>query len=278
MVKESATTAAGRTTTAAVIANGVGRRDVARRRLSDQVAEELENLVVSGQLRAGDTLPSERDLMALFGVGRTSIREALFSLQRKGIVGAQAGLRPVVTQPRADTIVAELSGTVRLFLASEPGTREFQAARRFFEPAVARYAAVHASAADIASMEAALANCDQCVDDPARFVEADVAFHFAIVEATHNQLLIGLHRAVVEWLREQRTSSVEPAGSSRAAHRAHRRVLQAIRDRDPDRAEKAMVDHLHEVEHYYWKARARGANASRGERAPKSVRSRRRSQ
>src|SRR4051812_48941346 len=82
---------------AATIANGLRSRTVERRRLSDQVTAELEELVVSGELKAGDTLPSERDLMGLFGVGRTSIREALFALQRKGIVSAQAGLRPVVT-------------------------------------------------------------------------------------------------------------------------------------------------------------------------------------
>ncbi|MEP7275938.1 MAG: FCD domain-containing protein, partial [Betaproteobacteria bacterium] len=74
--------------------------------------------------------------------------------------------------------------------------------------------------------------------------------------ATHNHLLIALHRAVLDWLREQRVSSIEPAGSSKAAQRAHRRVFDAIRSGDPDRAERAMVDHLDEVERYYWKARS----------------------
>jgi DNA-binding FadR family transcriptional regulator len=228
---------------------------VERRRLSDQITTELEKLVATGHLKAGDTLPSERDLMALFGVGRTSIREALFALQRKGIVSAQAGLRPVVTAPRAEALVAELSGTVRMFLASERGTREFQSARRFFEPAVARFAAMHATPDDVDQMEAALDACEKSVATPERFVDADVAFHFAIVQATHNQLLIALHRAVLDWLREQRVSSIEPAGSAKAAQRAHRKVCEAIRAGDADRAEQAMVDHLNEVERYYWTAR-----------------------
>lgn len=246
---------------ASAIADGVRLRAVERRRLSEQVTAELESLVASGRLRAGDTLPSERDLMTLFGVGRTSIREALFALQRKGIVSAQAGLRPVVTAPRAEAIVADLSGTVRLFLASDPGMREFQAARRFFEPAVARFAAVHATRADIDQMTAALAACEARVDTPESFVDADVAFHFAIVQATHNQLLIALHRAVLEWLREQRVSSIEPAGSSRAAQRAHRAVFEAIRKRDADAADRAMLEHLNEVERYYWKARSAAGTA-----------------
>ena len=229
-------------------------RPLDRRRLSDQVTARLEQLIVSGRLKPGDTLPSERDLTNLFGVGRTSIREALFALQRKGIVTAQPGLRPVVSEPTADALVAELSGTARLYLATEPGMREFQRARRFFEPAIARHAAQHATTDDCARIEQALAAADPA-GDPERFVAADVDFHFAIVQATHSALLVALHRAVLEWLREQRISSIRPSGSSEAAQRAHGRVFDAITRRDPDRAERAMLAHLEEVERYYWHAR-----------------------
>jgi DNA-binding FadR family transcriptional regulator len=239
-----------------------------RRRLSDQVSAELEQLIVSGRLKTGETLPSERELMGLFGVGRASIREALFALQRKGVVSAQPGLRPVVSNPRAETLVAELSGTVRLYLATEPGMREFQRARRFFEPAIARFAAQEATADDHARMARALAACDEALPRPERFVDADVDFHFAIVQATHSELLIALHRAVLEWLREQRISSIEPAGSAKAAQRAHRRVLEAILARDADRAERAMIAHLTEVETYYWKARS----ATKRDRRPATSR------
>lgn len=243
------------------IASGIADEALDRRRLSEQITEKLEQLIVSGRLKTGETLPSERDLMTLFGVGRTSIREALFALQRKGVVSAQPGMRPVVSEPRAEAIVAELSGTVRLFLATEPGMREFQRARRFFEPAIARFAARNADATDRERMALALRACDAARDTPEAFVDADVDFHFAIVQATHSSLLIALHRAVLDWLREQRISSIEPAGSSHAAQRAHRRVLQAIVAGDADAAERAMMEHLDEVERYYW--RARGATTSR---------------
>lgn len=250
---------------------------VERQRLSEQVTAALENLVITGELLPGQLLPSERELMTLFRVGRTSIREALFALQRKGIVTAQAGLRPVVTAPRAEALVANLSGTVRLFLASERGMREFQAARRFFEPAIARFAAANATADDLREIQEAFGACAGCVDTSEQFVDADVAFHFAIVRATHNQLLIALHRAVLDWLREQRVSSIEPSGSSHAAHRAHRRVLDAIVARDPDRAEQAMLDHLNEVERYYWKAQAsKTATSARPAKRPSKTANRRR--
>jgi DNA-binding FadR family transcriptional regulator len=244
---------------AGAIASGVAAEPIGRQRLSERVTAQLEQLILSGKLRTGETLPSERQLMQLFGVGRTSIREALFALQRRGVVTAQPGLRPVVSSPRAEAIVAELSGTVRLFVATEPGLREFQAARRFFEPAVARFAARNATPQDVARLAAALQDCEDALPQPQRFVAADVAFHFAIVQATHNTLLIALHRAVLDWLRDQRTVSIEPGGSAKAAHLAHRRVYAAIAAQDADAAESAMLEHLEEVERYYWQASRRHA-------------------
>jgi DNA-binding FadR family transcriptional regulator len=175
-----------------------------------------------------------------------------------------------VSSPKAATLVADLSGTVRLFLATEAGMREFQRARRFFEPALARFAAGNATAADRDRMSRALAACDDALPEPERFVDADVDFHFAIVQATHSELLIALHRAVLDWLREQRISSIEPAGSSQAAQRAHRRVLEAIVAGDGDRAERAMLDHLDEVESYYWKARRAQTAPARAAAKPRA--------
>ncbi len=240
---------------AAAIASTLGAGRIDRRRLYEEVAGRIEGLIVSGRLRPGDMLPSERSLMNLFGVGRTSIREALFSLQRQGIVAAQTGGRPVVSAPTADGIVSELSGAVRYFLATERGTREFQHARRLFEPGLARDAARAATTGDVARLRAALAANEAALGDTARFVATDVAFHYAIVEITQSELLVALHRAVLGWLREQRTSSIAPRGSSQAAYRAHRRIFAAIAARDPDRAEDAMRGHLEEVERFYWKAR-----------------------
>jgi DNA-binding FadR family transcriptional regulator len=254
--------------TTAFDAIGLRPRPIDRRRRSDLVTAELEQLIVSGRLKAGEMLPSERELMRIFGVGRTSIREALFALQRKGVVTAQLGMRPVVSAPKAQTIFEELSGTVRLFLATEPGMREFQLARRVFEPAVARFAALHATDEDRQRMRAALDACDAALREPERFIDADVDFHFAIVQATHSQLLIALHRTVLDWLREQRVQSIEPTGSAQAAQRAHGRVLEAILARDASDAERAMADHLEEVERYYWSARNRRSGRARIAGAP----------
>ena len=96
------------------------KRPVVRKKLSDTVEEELELMIRQGEFTEGDALPSERELMAVFGVGRPSIRDALSALARKGLVKISSGERTRVTQPSADHIISELSGMSKDFL-SQPG-------------------------------------------------------------------------------------------------------------------------------------------------------------
>ncbi|MGH6915271.1 MAG: FCD domain-containing protein [Geminicoccales bacterium] len=230
-------------------------RPIERRRVFEEIVERIEAMLLAGDLRPGDRLPPERELMRLFQVGRTSVREALFALQRKGVVALQAGERAAVTSPSAAGMVADLSGAARFYMASEPGMRDFQRVRALFEAALARHAARVASADDLALLETALRDNQRARGDEARFVETDVAFHYAIARIVESPLIDALHTALVAWLREQRTASIAPRGSARAAARAHRAIFEAIAAHDQDAAEQAMQDHLAEVERFYWQAR-----------------------
>ncbi len=230
-------------------------RPIERRRVFEEIVERIEDMLLAGDLKPGDRLPPERELMRLFQVGRTSVREALFALQRKGVIALQAGERAAVTAPSAAGMVADLSGAARFYMASESGMRDFQRMRALFEAALARHAARVAKAADLARLEAALRDNERALGDEAQFVETDVTFHFAIVRITGSPLVEAMHTALVAWLREQRTASIAPRGSARAAARAHRIIFAAVAARDPDAAERAMRDHLAEVERFYWKAR-----------------------
>lgn len=232
----------------------LGGRPIVRPRLYAEVMERIEALIAAGRLRAGDRLPSERELMRAFGVGRPSIREALFALRRKGVLATSAGARPVVSEPTATGIVGELSAAVGYYVASERGMRQFQLARRLVEPALARHAARHASAGDVETLDGLLAANRAALDDQERFVETDMAFHLGIVSVAQSELISALHDAVFKWLRGQRARSIRPPGSPQAAVAAHRRVLDAIKGRDADAAERAMAAHLDEVERFYWAA------------------------
>jgi GntR family transcriptional repressor for pyruvate dehydrogenase complex len=232
---------------------------IRRRRLYQEVEQRLEAEIASGRLKAGDAMPSERALMQHFGVGRPAIREALLSLQRKGLVRVGAGERTRVSRPSVDAIVDGVSGAVSLMLATPEGVRNLQQARRFLECALARHAAIEATRSDIARLAGRLAANRAALDDIAAFERTDVEFHYEIALIAANPIFSSLHQATVGWLRQQRTATLVQKGAMRGAYRFHEAVYEAIAARDPDDAEARMKAHLAAVERYFWRLASRVA-------------------
>jgi DNA-binding FadR family transcriptional regulator len=228
---------------------------VRRRKLYEEIVEQIERLMLEGRLAPGDQLPSERDLMSRFQVGRTAVREALFALNRMGLISLQNGERALVTRPTPRILLNELSASVRHMLSASDGVRNFQNARVLFETALARDAAANATDEDIGRLEAALVRNRQTLGDAEAFIASDVAFHYVLAEMPRNPIFTALHAAIAEWLQEQRATSVHEHGSPEAAYRAHERIFRAVKDHDVDEAERAMRDHLEEVGRFYWQAR-----------------------
>jgi DNA-binding FadR family transcriptional regulator len=193
--------------------------------------------------------------MSRFQVGRTAVREALFALNRMGLISLQNGERAQVTRPTPKILLNELSGAVRHMLAAPDGVRHFQHARALFETALARDAAANASEEDIGRLEAALLRNREALGDAGAFVASDVAFHYVLAEMPRNPIFTALHVAIAEWLQEQRATSMHEHGSPEAAYRAHERIFRAVKAHDPEAAERAMRDHLEEVGRFYWQAR-----------------------
>lgn len=227
---------------------------IVRRKLSEDVAARIEAAITAGVYNAGDRLPSERELMVQFGVGRPSIREALFALRRMGPVDLKSGERARIAEPTPSTLVRELSGVAHRPISTPDGMRHFQQARSIFESALAEHAAREATADDIRALKAALLANEAAVGDSQRFQRADIEFHFVIAQIPKNPILTALHAGLADWLAQQRAISIHSRGSVRAALAAHTRIYQAIADRDADAAGGAMRDHLAEVARYYWAA------------------------
>jgi GntR family transcriptional regulator, sialic acid-inducible nan operon repressor len=227
---------------------------ILRRKISDEVADRLEAMICNGQFSAGDQIPSERDLMKMFGVGRPAIREGLFSLQKMGLLSVGSGSRARVTMPTAAKLVQSLSGAARLFLVQPNGVRHLQDARLLFEVALARQAASKATVDDIQKLEAALEENRRALDDPT-FGRTDVAFHYVIAEIPKNPVFTAICEALVEWLVEQRRIALENPGANQKAYRAHQRIFKAISEKDSDGAAAAMRDHLDDVARLYWAVR-----------------------
>lgn len=228
---------------------------IRRRRLHEEVAVRLEALILSDGYGIGDPLPSERELMERYGVGRPAVRQALLTLEKMGLVKITSGERARVTKPTLKAMVGQLSGAARRFLAEPDGVRHFQQARLFFETGLARHAAECATAADVERLGAALEENRRRIGDPIAFNRTDVGFHYVLAVIPGNPIFVALHEAMVNWLTEQRTISLRNPGADRSAYQAHERIYRAIADGDPDRAERQMRDHLLAIADLYWTQR-----------------------
>jgi GntR family transcriptional repressor for pyruvate dehydrogenase complex len=228
---------------------------IRRRKLYEEVVTRLEALIHEGELNPGDPLPSERELMQHFGVGRPAIREALFALQRMGLVAVANGERARISAPTSKTLLGELAGAARLMLAKPEGTQHFQQARTLFECALAEDAARAAAPEDVARLEKALAANAAALGDNVQFMRTDVAFHFVIATIPRNPIYVALHEAIVEWLVDQRSVSLLRPGTDLLAYESHRRIFEAIKANDPAGAGHAMRGHLSEIADRYWKVK-----------------------
>lgn len=232
------------------------RYQIERTKLSDQVTRQLEHEIVSEHFKPGDRLPSERTLMAQFGVGRPTIREALFSLEKMGLVALASGSRAQVIRPTPAVVLDGLSGVMGHLLSSVDGQHHFQEARAVFESAMARQAAARAGADDVAKLRAALVDNAAAIGDEAEFKRTDIALHRVLAAIPDNPVYIAVHDAMAQWLDDRRAVALERPGQDRIALAAHERIVQAVEQGDPEAADLAMREHLEQHYGVYRRMRA----------------------
>ncbi|MGU3414804.1 transcriptional regulator NanR [Enterobacteriaceae bacterium C34A] len=227
----------------------LGRRPLARKKLSEMVEEELEHMIRRREFAEGEQLPSERELMTFFNVGRPSVREALAALKRKGLVQINNGERARVSRPSADTIISELSGMAKDFLAHPGGIAHFEQLRLFFESSLVRYAAEHASDEQVELLAKALELNSQSLSDNALFIRSDVEFHRVLAEIPGNPIFMAIHVALLDWLIAARpkVSDRELYEHNNVSYQQHIAIVDAIRLRDPEQADRALQTHLNSV-------------------------------
>ncbi|QPR27338.1 transcriptional regulator NanR [Edwardsiella hoshinae] len=231
------------------IGHNLRRRPLVRKKLSEMVEEELEQMIRRREFGEGEQLPSERELMAFFNVGRPSVREALAALKRKGLVQINNGERARVSRPSADTIIGELSGMAKDFLSHPGGIAHFEQLRLFFESSLVRYAAEHATDAQIALLEQALIINSQSLDDNALFIRSDVDFHRVLAGIPGNPIFMAIHVALLDWLLAARptVADADLHEHNNVSYQQHIEILTAIRRHDPDQADRALQTHLNSV-------------------------------
>ena len=212
------------------------------RKLYQQVAAAIGDGIASGLYPVGQRLPSERDLAEEFGVSRPTIREAMLALEIRGMVEARHGSGVYVTDSPPDPQAApEL----------DIGAFELTEARALFEGEAAALAATIITDAELDRLEEILAEMVEENAGDAKGEQADRRFHVAIAEATRNAAIV----SVIENLWDARYRSplcrhmLDKARAVGVKPRIdeHRRLLDALRTRDPQQARKAMREHLERV-------------------------------
>lgn len=229
-------------------------RPLARKKLSEIVEEELERMIRCHEFTEGEQLPSERELMTFFQVGRPSVREALAALKRKGLLQINNGERARVLRPSASAIIQGLSGMAQDFLAKPGGIAHFEQLRLFFESSLVRYAAEYASDQQIASLHSSLEANRQTLDDNQRFIRSDIAFHRVLAEIPGNPIFLAIHSALLDWLIAARpvVPATELHEHNNASYQQHIAICQAIQQHNADAAEQALQLHLKSVYSSYF--------------------------
>lgn len=212
-------------------------------KITETIAGEIRRLIELGKLAPGERLPSEKELSEAFGVGRSSVREALQALEHLGLIQSRQGIGRFLS-PDAQALCSSLNWNMVLEHAP---VFELMEAREHLEALAAGLAARRASDEDIATLEAMLKGMEGITDLDAWF-RADMAFHLAISKTCKNSVISELvnqlmHRVYGEAERFARTAPDTAAASMRLFNG----VLAAIKDGDGDGAAALMKEHLQSV-------------------------------
>jgi GntR family transcriptional repressor for pyruvate dehydrogenase complex len=209
------------------------------------VAAQIRTLIVSGQLAPGDKLPPLRELSDRFQVSRSSVRDAIRMLEVMGLVRSRQGGGTVVQQVTAELLNIPLSS----LLIRESGlVAELLEVRTMLEPPIAARAAERISPDEIAALEQILKRQREKMLRGESTVEEDSEFHYAVAVAARNAVLRKVVDLMMDLLRESRSRSLDVAGRLKRSYSGHRRILQAIRQRDAPGAEAAMLLHLQSIQ------------------------------
>ena len=209
-------------------------------RLAQSVAEEIRSLIMRDGLTAGDKLPTENDLMSLYDVGRSTIREAIKQLQAENIVEIRRG---------RGSFVADRTGIGKdpLGLSFEEQSRvlkELMEVRLLLEPGIAGESAVRRTDEDLRSMRGSVLSMAEAAaagDDYERF---DYAFHVAMAESVHNGVLRRMYPVIFEAIAQGYRRTAHVHGSTAVALDYHRRILTAIENGDPHAASETTRAHI----------------------------------
>lgn len=224
-----------------------------KKKLYQSVLDRLIETIASKEFPPGSQLPSERELMAMIGVGRPSIREAMLTLQQMGLIRISHGERARVVKPTPEAIIDQISAAMIMLLADNPkGLEDLKSARIMIEVGLARMAATSATANDIRFLDECVKDMQAQKGDSAAFVAADMRFHEILAGISGNSLIAAAVSGMLVWLTRFKQDMVVVKGAEQVTIEEHKLILDAIRNNDAEAAGSAMQRHLSRANTLYY--------------------------
>jgi DNA-binding FadR family transcriptional regulator len=220
------------------------KRQIGKHPVKDQISDKLAYMIHSGLLRPGDELPSERELASTLGVSRETVRSAIATLHAQRMIEVSQGARTKVLGPGPLPLHESVS-TLRDL--KHRSFEEVAEARAAVEVQVVWLAAQRITAAQLARLEALLAEQQTMLDDPVRFQISDQQFHETLYRACGNELLADVVFDFYGYALDQRRRALQRRGAIAHSVAEHRNIVQALKTGKPERAVAAMQEHLEQV-------------------------------
>jgi GntR family transcriptional repressor for pyruvate dehydrogenase complex len=226
-------------------------KPVSRTTLSEQVALQLASELDAKRWRPGEKLPSEAELCKVFNVGRSTLREALKSLSFIGLIRMRAGEGSYVADQKSRYMEGPLL-LAKGVLNSEKEVNDLCEARLLIETELAALCAQRATLQDFRALEKIVRDMKTAIDDGADTVGGqDLSFHMAVAAASRNEVLATLLKNIQEALHELIEKSLHLPAGMELAYQQHRTLLEALKQRNPSIARKAMRTHLRAFQRGY---------------------------
>ncbi|UVH49583.1 FCD domain-containing protein [Pseudomonas sp. CBSPBW29] len=251
----------------------MGFDQVRQRRLSDDIVEQLEGMILEGTLKSGERLPAERALAEQFGVSRPSLREAIQKLAAKGLLISRQGGGNYVVESLGSTFSDPL---LHLLENNPEAQRDLLEFRQTLEASCAYYAALRATEVDRERLTAAFEELQDCYtrsDEVSRAEEgaADARFHLAIAEASHNAVLLHTIRGLFDLLKRNVVTNIGGMYQQRTETRdmlinQHRDLYLAIIEGRAEQAREVSTRHLLYVQEVLEEVRQEVQRMARAER------------
>ena len=220
---------------------------IKKKKLADEVIDEIKRMIQSGELKEGDRLPNQNELAAQLGVSRTSLREAFNTLSVLGILEQHQGYGTIVKSKFSALYADHLSAP---FITDEKATMELLEARQFIEIGAARLAAKNATPKQIKEMGVLIDDMAKANkrEDTQKLSEQDIEFHFLIAQATQNRVIIHLLATIRGLMEKFMHEAFLILHDQKRYLKAHRDIYNAIKKKDPLKASSLIKKHIADVQ------------------------------